>query len=99
MINSKVIILAEVSILPQFLNEVKELAARTLIPTLKEEGCEVFYQTSKTQDPNALVFFEVFVSQAALDLHMDAGYTKTFFAGIKGKLSGEPITTILSEWN
>lgn len=95
--NSKVIVLAEVSILPQFLKEVKVLSAATLVPTRKEPGCEVFYQTSKKDDPDTLVFFEVFDSQHALDLHMQADYTKAFFAGIQGKVSGIPSTTLLHE--
>lgn len=95
--NSKVIVLAEVPVLPEYLEEVKAIAADSLIATLKEAGCEAFYQTSKTDDPNTLVFFEVFKSKAALDFHMEADYTKKFFTGIKDKLAGKPISTVLSE--
>lgn len=95
--NSKVIVLAEVPVLPEYLEEVKAISTASLIPTLKETGCEAFYQTSKTEDPNTLIFFEVFTSKAALDLHMEADYTKKFFAGVKDKLAGKPISTILSE--
>jgi quinol monooxygenase YgiN len=97
MANSKVIVLAEVSVLPQHLEEVKAIAAATLIPTLKEPGCEAFYQTYKKDDQNALVFFEVFESKTALDLHLEADYTKKFFDCIKDKLAGKPVSTILSE--
>lgn len=93
--NSKVILLAEVPVLPAFLEEIKALSAATLKPALEEAGCEVFYQTSKKDDPNTLVFFEVFASQDALDLHMQAAYTNTFFAGVQGKLAGKPVTTYL----
>jgi quinol monooxygenase YgiN len=95
--NSKIVLLAEVSILPEFLQEVKALSAATLVPTLKEPGCEVFYQTSKKDDPNTLVFFEVFTSQEALDTHLQADYTKAFFAGLPGKVSGKPVTTMLHQ--
>lgn len=97
MSNSKVIVLAEVPVLPEHLEEVKAISAEALIPTLKEPGCETFYQTSKKDDPNTLVFFEVFESKSALDLHMEADYTRIFFAGIQGKLAGKPVSTILSE--
>ncbi|MCX2574055.1 putative quinol monooxygenase [Pedobacter sandarakinus] len=97
MANSKVIVLAEVPVLPEFLEAVKACSAATLIPTLKEAGCEVFYQTVKNDDPNTLIFFEVFTSKAALDFHMEADYTKEFFANVQGKLAGKPVSTILSE--
>jgi len=95
--NSKVIILAEVSIVPEYLEEVKASAAATLTLTLQEPGCEAFYQSSKKDDPNALVFFEVFTSKAAFDFHMEMEYTKAFFASIQSKTTGKPMTTILSQ--
>lgn len=96
MANSKVIVLAELPVLPEHLEIVKAISAETLIPTLKEAGCEAFYQTAKKDEPNTLVFFEVFKSKAALDLHMEADYTKKFFAAVKDKLAGKPVSVLLS---
>jgi quinol monooxygenase YgiN len=93
--NQKMIIMAEISILPEFLEEVKTLSAATLAPTLLESGCEVFYQTAKHNDPYSLVFFEVFKSQVAYDNHLEAQYTKKFFTGLQGKLAGKPVITNL----
>lgn len=93
----KIIVLAEITVKPEYLEEVKALSAATLKPTLEEPGCETFYQTVKADDPNTLVFFEVFLSQEALDYHMEANYTKTFFAGVDGKVAGKPVTTILQQ--
>ena len=95
MSSSKIILLAEVPIQPEYLDEIKALCTATLIPTLAEPGCEAFYQTTKLNDPATLVFFEIFASQEAIDRHMDALYTKAFFAGIQGKLAGPPVTTRL----
>lgn len=97
MVNSKVIVLAEIPVKPEFLEEVKAISAKSLIPTLKENGVEAFYQTVKNDEPNTLVFFEVFKSQQALDEHLAADYTKAFFAAVKDKVSGKPISSILSE--
>ncbi len=97
MSNSKVIVLAEIPVKPEFLEDVKAISAKSLIPTLKEEGVEFFYQTVKNDEPNTLVFFEVFRSQKALDEHLAADYTKEFFATVKDKLSGKPLSSILSE--
>jgi len=97
MSDEKVIILAEVPVKPEHLEEVKSLCAETLKPTLQESGCEAFYQNFKKDDPNTLVFFEIFSSKEALDLHMNKEYTKTFFENIKDKLSGKPVSVILGE--
>ncbi|ACU59559.1 nitroreductase [Chitinophaga pinensis DSM 2588] len=61
------------------------------------DGVEVFYQTVKQDDPNTLVFFEVFKSQQALKDHLAADYTQAFFAGVKDKLAGKPASKILKE--
>lgn len=92
---SKIILLVEVPVKADSLEDVKALCARTLVPTLAEPGCEAFYQTSKPDDPTTLIFFEVFVSQQALDQHLEAPYTKAFFADIQDKLAGKPRSTTL----
>jgi quinol monooxygenase YgiN len=94
---SKIIVLAEAPIKPDYMKEVIALSAATLKPTLKEPGCEAFYQTVKADEPNTLVFFEVFTSKEAFDLHMEADYTKAFFAGIQDKVAGKPVSTILKQ--
>jgi quinol monooxygenase YgiN len=96
--NSKMIILAEIPVKPEYLEEVKQLSADTLEPTLKEPGCETFYQTVKEGEPDTLVFFEVFASKEALDLHMQADYTQSFFAAVKDKVSGKPVSTLLQQF-
>jgi len=95
MSHSKIILLVEVPVKADSLEAVKSLCARTLVPTLAEPGCEAFYQTSKPDDPTILMFFEVFASQEAFDRHMEAPYTKAFFADIQDKLTGKPVSTPL----
>lgn len=97
MSNSKIIIHAEIPVKPEHFEEIKTLSLATLKPTLQEPGCEVFYQTVKADDPYTLVFFEVFSSKEALDLHMEADYTKAFFEGLKDKVAGKPVSTILKQ--
>lgn len=93
----KYIILAEIPVQSAYLEEVKALAAATLKPTLEEAGCEAFYQTVRSDDPYSLVFFEVFRSKEAHELHLEADYTKAFFAGVQDKVSGKPVLTILNQ--
>lgn len=93
----KFILLAEVTVLPEFLAEVTALAKATLVPTLQEAGCEIFVQTARQDDPNTLLFFEVFASEAANQWHLDQPYTQAFFAGVQGKLASKPTMTLLHQ--
>src|SRR5216684_2606625 len=90
--DKKIYLLAGLTILPGFLEEVKE----ALIPTLQEPGCEALYETERKDDPHKLVFFEVFSSAAAHDFHLEQDYTKRMFASLDGKLSGVPTLPTLS---
>lgn len=95
--DDRYIILAEIPVQPAYLDYIKSLATSTLKPTLEEAGCEAFYQTARSDDPNSLVFFEVFHSKEAHDLHLKADHTRAFFAGVQDKTSGKPIITFLSQ--
>src|SRR5712692_7676409 len=72
--DKKIYLLAELTILPGFLEEVKAIFKEALIPTLQEPGCEALYETGRKDDPHKLVFFEVFSSAAAHDFHLEQDY-------------------------
>src|SRR5213593_4564392 len=92
----KIYLLAELTILPGFLEEVKAIFKEALIPTLQEPGCEALYETGRKDDPHKLVFFEIFSSTAAHEFHLAQDYTKRLFASPEGKTSGAPTLTKLS---
>src|SRR5882757_8103366 len=94
--DEKIYLLAEMTILPGFLEEVKAIWKKALIPTLQEPGCEALYETGRKDDPHKLVFFEVFASAAAHEFHLEQDYTKRAFASLDGKVSGTPTMTKLS---
>ena len=96
MVDTKVYLLAELTIRPEFLQEVKAILAEALIPTLQEPGCEALYETGRNDDPHKLVFFEVFSSAAAHEFHLHQGYTKRMFASLEGKTFESPTLTALS---
>ena len=48
-------LLAEVTVLPEFLDDVKGALKQALIPTLQEAGCEGMFETSREDDPHKLV--------------------------------------------
>jgi len=94
--DKKIYLLAELTIRPGLLQEVKAILAEALIPTLQEPGCEALYETGRNDDPHKLVFFEVFSSAAAHEFHLHQGYTKRMFASLEGKTSESPTLTALS---
>src|SRR6266478_5968878 len=53
--DKKIYLLAELTILPGFLQEVKTILKEALIPTLQEPGCEALYETGRKDDPHKLV--------------------------------------------
>jgi hypothetical protein len=55
--NRKIYLLAELTVLPEFLDEVKAVLAEALIPTLQEPGCEALFETSREDNPHKLIFF------------------------------------------
>jgi len=94
--DKKIYLLAELTIAPGFLEEVRAILKEALIPTLREPGCEALYETGRKDDPHKLVFFEVFSTATAHEFHLERDYTKRLTASLKGKLSGAPTLTKLS---
>ena len=97
MTNPKVIMLIEAKIQPQRRAEVIE-AARQYIPLVRAEpGVEAFYLTSRQDDPNTLVFYEIYRSQAAQEFHLEQDFTKKFLTMLKSAQAGDRVRTNLVE--
>jgi quinol monooxygenase YgiN len=94
--SQKIYLLAEVTVLPEFLDDVKGALKEALIPTLQEAGCEGMFETSREDDPHKLIFFEIFSSSAAHEFHLEQDYTKRLFTVLEGKLAGALIMTKLN---
>ncbi len=94
--DKKIYLLAESTVLPGLLEEVKAIFKEALVPTLQEPGYEALYETGRRDDPHKLVFFEVFSSTAAHEFHLEQDYTRRLFASLDGKVSGVPTLTKLS---
>jgi len=95
MTNQKVIVLAELTVQPQFIDEAIALSRENINFSLQEPGCETFIMTSKKDDPYILVFFEIWNSQEALQWHMERSYTKEFFQNIPSRLVKDPVLQFL----
>ena len=95
MSNRKVIMLIEAKIQPQRRAELIE-AAQQYIPLVRAEpGVETFYLSTRQDDPNTLVFYEVYRSQAAQDFHLQQEYTQRFLAILKNAQAADRIRTRL----
>ena len=97
MTNEKVIMLIEAKIQPQHRAELLE-AARQYLPLVRAEpGVEAFYITARKDDPNTIVFYEVYKSQAAQDFHLQQDFTKKFLTTLKSAQVGDRVRTTLVE--
>ena len=97
MTNEKVIMLIEAKIQPQHRAELLE-AAHQYLPLVREEpGVEAFYITARKDDPNTIVFYEIYRSQAAQDFHLQQDFTKKFLTTLKSAQVGDRARTNLVE--
>jgi|SRR5579863_2679498 len=97
MTNEKVIMLIEAKIQPERRAELVE-AARQYLPLVRAEaGVEGFYIAERKDDPNTVVFYEVYRSQAAQDFHLQQDFTKKFLATLKSAQIGDRVRTHLVE--
>jgi quinol monooxygenase YgiN len=97
MTNEKVIMLIEAKIQPQRRAELLE-AVRQYLPLVRAEpGVEAFYIAARKDDPNTIVFYEVYRSQAAQDFHLQQDFTKKFLTTLKSAQVGDRVRTSLVE--
>src|SRR5947209_16896755 len=97
MTNEKVIMLIEAKIQPQRRAELLD-AARQYLPLVRaESGVEAFYITARKDDPNTIIFYEVYRSQAAQDFHLQQDFTKRFLTTLNSAQVGDRVRTKLVE--
>lgn len=97
MTNERVIMLIEAKIQPQRRAELVE-AAREYLPLVRAEpGVEAFYLTVRKDEPNTVVFYEIYRTQAAQDFHLQQDFTKKFLATLRDAQTGERVRTNLVE--
>jgi quinol monooxygenase YgiN len=97
MTNEKVIMLIEAKIQPQRHAELLDAAHQYLPLVRAEPGVEAFYITARKDDPNTIVFYEVYRSQAAQDFHLQQDFTRKFLTTLKSAQVGDRVRTMLVE--
>ncbi|MCD1117612.1 putative quinol monooxygenase [Chryseobacterium turcicum] len=93
----RIITHAELTINPEFIDEVLIKAKTTRDEISLEEGTEIFKLTRKKDEPNTLVIFAVYKSKELYDWHLEQVYVKTFFSFLTNKLLEAPIANQLEE--
>ena len=95
MTNQKAIMLIEAKIQMQRRDEIIA-AARQYVPLVRAEpGVEAFYLTTREDDPNTLIFYEVYKSKAAQDSHLQQDFVKKFLATLKNAQVADRVRTRL----
>ena len=72
---------------PQRRQEVLEILNAMVAPTRTEPGCVNYDFHCDRNDPNIFVFYENFVDDAALDIHIKMPYIETIFERTKELLA------------
>lgn len=93
----KIITHAEITVIPEVMQEVLPQARATREKILFEEGCETFILTTKKESENTLVIFAVYTSQQTYEWHLEQDYVKSFFNFLDGKLKTASVVTYLKE--
>ena len=97
MTDEKVIMLIEAKVEPQRRTELLD-AVRQYLPLVRAEpGVEAFYVMARKDDPNTFVFYEIYRSQAAQNLHLQQDFTKKFLTTLKSAQVGDRVRTNLIE--
>src|ERR1700757_1608931 len=95
MANQKVIMLIRGKIQAERRDEIIA-AVRQYVPLVRAEpGVEAFYLTVREDDPNTLVFYEVYKSKAAQDSHLQQDFVKKFLATLKSAQVTDRVRTRL----
>ena len=82
----KIILIANISILPGFEEEIKKAIITLATETRKEAGCELFLVNTRNDSPQKIVFYEIYLDQEAFDQHGTYVHTQQFFEIVKGKI-------------
>ena len=97
MTNEKVIMLIEAKIQPERRPEIIEAVGKYLPLVRAEAGVEAFYVTTRKDDPNTFVFYEIYKSQATQNFHLQQDFTKKFLTTLTSAQTGDRVRTNLVE--
>jgi quinol monooxygenase YgiN len=92
--NKNLIVIARIKAKPgqekRTLAELEKLVA----PTNEEDGCIKYELHTSTTNPGEFMFYEIWTSKAALDLHSTSAHIQTFRSNRVEYLEGSPEVTL-----
>ncbi|WP_291930871.1 nuclear transport factor 2 family protein [Chryseobacterium sp.] len=92
--NPKTSLMATMTILPGFENQVKKGLDIMENESNKETGCQQFVVTFQKDSPQKVIVYEVYDDDKAFELHKNAGYSRDFFELVKGKIEDDKIEVV-----
>ena len=91
---SKVILLAYINILPGFEKEVQEAMIKMTAETNKEPGSEQFLPYTRNDSPQTIIIYEIYKNDEAFQLHRTTPHARAFFEFVKGKIVDDKIEVV-----
>jgi quinol monooxygenase YgiN len=85
----KFILIAVVKIIPGFEDEIKSATVAMAAETRKEAGVESFLIHTRNDAPGTIVFYEIYNSEAAFQLHKTLPHATKYFDLFKGKIEND----------
>jgi quinol monooxygenase YgiN len=85
----RVILTAEIIVLPGNLEAVLKSAGCCAVATRKEPGCEQYLLTTARDRSGVVQFMEIFRSQEAFEVHANAPHTREFVQSLSGLVEGD----------
>jgi len=93
----KLILIANINMVPGFEEEVKKATIALAAETRKETGCELFLIHTRNDSPQTLVFYEIYHSEEAFQQHKTFAHAEKFFGFLKGRVENDkPGVTFLT---
>lgn len=85
----KLILIANINMIPGFEEEVKKATIALAVETRKEPGCESFLIHTRNDSPQTIVFYEIYQSEGAFQQHKTFAHSARFFEFLKGKVEND----------
>ncbi|MDN3692404.1 nuclear transport factor 2 family protein [Chryseobacterium tructae] len=92
--NPKTSLIATMTILPGFENQVKKALNTMEVESNKELGCQLFVVTLQKDSPQKVIVYESYDDDEAFEQHKNRTYSRDFFELVKGKIADDKIEVV-----
>lgn len=85
----KLILIANVNVIPGFEEEIKKATIALAVETRKETGCELFLIHTREDSPKEIVFYEIYQSADVFQQHKARIHTEKYLEFVKGRIEND----------